>query len=98
VDFYVSIIKTQNNINPDEVVQLFFLVALQQEENERARRCWTTLIGMASHNLIKSVDENVIKLIHAVTKRKNVASSSLGFRLAFVLPPRSNVSLINHFG
>lgn len=33
-------------------------------------------MGMLSHNLIKSVDENVIRHIHAVTKRKNVASDS----------------------
>lgn len=32
-------------------------------------------MGMPLHNLIKSVDENVIKHIHAVMNRKNVAST-----------------------
>lgn len=41
---------------------------------------------MPLHNLIKSVDENVIKYIHAVTKRKNVASTqSLVLISAFFL-------------
>lgn len=45
---------------------------LTKKENSR---CRGTLMGMPLHNLIKSVDENVIKHIHAVTNRKNVAST-----------------------
>lgn len=62
-------------------------------------RCWRTLMGMPLHNLIKSVDENVIKYIHAVTKRKNVASSAepSSIFLSSLRSNRRNVSHINHF-
>lgn len=57
----------------------------------------STLMGMLSHNLIKSVDENVIRHIHAVTKRKNVASdSTVGF--SFLFPSLSPLKVTERVG